>query len=232
MKVEIYSDVVCPWCYIGKRRFARALAAFPGGEDVEVVFRPYQLDPMAPDEPVPTTEYLARRFGRPPAPMLAQVSAAGEGEGIAFAWDRALSVNTRLAHRLLRLAEREFGTEVQQELLERLFAAHFTDGANIADPDVLAGLAVASGMDEPRARAYLASDEGAAELEQEFAAARVRDIRSVPTFIFDDQYAVSGAQPASTFLQVLEEVQRRSAEAAANAEDAVDGCAGGACAAR
>src|SRR5690606_15920826 len=117
MKVEIYSDVACPWCYIGERRFARALAAFPGAEDVEVVFRPYQLDANTPHQAVPMAQYLERRFGRPVNDMLGRVTSEAGREGITMNWDRALAVNTRTAHRLMRLAEREYGAEVQRALM-------------------------------------------------------------------------------------------------------------------
>ena len=117
MKVEIYSDVVCPWCYIGERRFARALAAFGGG-DVEVVFRPFQLDPAAPTAAEPIARYLERRFGARAGSMLGSVSAAAAAEGITMDWDRALAANTRTAHRLLGLAEREYGAGTQRALAE------------------------------------------------------------------------------------------------------------------
>jgi predicted DsbA family dithiol-disulfide isomerase len=230
MKVEIYSDVACPWCYIGERRFARALAALPGGDDVEVVFRPYQLDPGAPAAAVPIAQYLARRFGRPVDDMLARVTGEAAQEGITMHWDRALAVNTRTAHRLLRLAEREYGADVQRALMERLFEAHFTAGGDVADHALLIELAASVGMDATRVRDYLASGDGDAELGEEFAAARELGVQAVPTFVFDGQYAVSGAQPASTFLQVLEEVQQRSAAATAGDDAAADACADGSCA--
>jgi predicted DsbA family dithiol-disulfide isomerase len=237
MKVEIYSDVVCPWCYIGERRFERALAAFPGARDVEVVFRPYQLDPTTPETAIPTMQYLARRFGRPVEGMLGQVTAAAAGEGITIDFDRALAVNTRTAHRLLRLAEREYGAAVQHALVNALFDAHFSRGGNVGDHAQLTELAERAGMDAERVRAYLASDEGAAELEAEFAEARALGIKAVPTFVFDGQFMVEGGQPASTFLQVLEEVQQRAAaervdpasESGDESGDETD-CADGVCA--
>ncbi len=228
MKVEIYSDVMCPWCYIGERRFARALAAFPR-DDVQVVFRPYQLDPSAPARAVPIADYLERRFGPRAAGMLGAVGAAAAAEGITMDWDRALAANTRAAHRVLALAEREYGATVQRKLLERLFDAHFTRGGDVGDHAQLAELARAAGMDEERVRRHLAADEGEAELDDELARAAALGIRAVPTFVFDGQYAVSGAQPASTFLQVLEEVERRAAPTA-GADAADDACADGACA--
>jgi predicted DsbA family dithiol-disulfide isomerase len=232
MKVEIYSDVMCPWCYIGERRFTRALAAFPGSEAVEVVFRPYQLDPGAPEKAVPLKRYLTERYGPRSEAMLSQVSAAASGERITIDWENAQSVNTRTAHRLLRLAEREYGPDVQRALLERLFDAHFSKGGDVADTDLLTRLAVEAGMDEQRVRDYLASGEGAAELEREFDHARALGVRSVPTFVFDGQYAVEGAQPASTFLQVLEEVRQRSEPESGltGGGEGEDGCVDGSCA--
>ena len=209
MKVEIYSDVVCPWCYIGERRFARALAAYPGAAGVEVVFRPYQLDPGAPAGAIPLRRYLERRFGGPSERMTEQVGAAAAGEGIAIDWDRALAVNTLAAHRLMRLAEREYGAPVQRALAEKLFAAHFTEGGDVSDPALLTGLAMAAGMDEDRVRGYLASEEGAAELQAELEQARRLGIRAVPTFVFEGRFMVQGAQSASVFLQALEEVEKQ-----------------------
>jgi predicted DsbA family dithiol-disulfide isomerase len=236
MKVEIYSDVVCPWCYIGERRFARALAAFPGGEEVEVAFRPFQLDAAAPERATPVAEYLARRFGgRSVDGMLARVTQAATEEGITMDWDRALSVNTRTALRLMRLAGLEYGATVQRALMDALFDAHFTRGGDVADHEQLTALAASVGMDADRVRAYLASGKGEAELVTQLGEARANDVHAVPTFVFDGKYVVEGAQPASTFLQVLEEVRRREADAAAEASrdgDADDaaGCEDGACA--
>ena len=214
MKVEIYSDVACPWCYIGKRRFERALAAYPGAGEVEVVYRPYQLNPDAPAAAVPLQRYLAQRFGPQAAQMARHVTETARGEGIVMDFDAALSANTLDAHRLLRLAELEYGTAVQQALKEKLLQAHFGLGADVGDPGVLAGLGAAVGMDEQRVRTYLASGEGRAEVKEEIAQAQRLGVTAVPTFVIDGRYAVQGAQPASAFLQVLEQV---AAEAAAGA---------------
>jgi predicted DsbA family dithiol-disulfide isomerase len=227
MKVEIYSDVVCPWCYVGERRFGRALEAFPGADEVEVVFRPFQLNPDASDVAEPLSEYMAKRFGPRAAAMHGQVDAAGAGEGITFAWDRALSVNTRTAHRLLRLAEQEYGAEVQRALVERLFDLHFTQGGDLSNPEQLADEAAAVGMDRSRARAYLASDEGVRELEAEFEAAREIGVRAVPTFVFDGTWAIEGAQPTERFAEALAEVSRRTTSA--GAETGGEACGDGAC---
>jgi predicted DsbA family dithiol-disulfide isomerase len=228
MRVEIYSDVVCPWCYIGERRFARALAAFPQAGRVEVVYRSYQLDPEAPAEAVPLKQYLARRYGALMESMLARATETAAAEGIVMDWDRALVVNTLTAHRLLGLAEREYGAEVQRALADKLFEAHFTRGVDVADHEQLAGLAGSAGMDRARVLAYLASDEGLAETREALAQARRIGVRAVPTFVFDGEYAVEGAQPASVFLQVLEGVASRNAPGGA-AGGADDACADGAC---
>lgn len=227
MKVEVYSDVVCPWCYIGERRLERALTALSPREPVEVVFRPYQLDPTTPETAAPLTEYLERRFGGRTDGMLEGVSRAAEGEGITLAWDRALSANTRTAHRLLQWALRERGPEVQRALANELFALHFTNGGNIADVDQLVAAAGAAGLDADAARAYLASGEGTRELELEFEKARELGITSVPTFVIDGRHAIQGAQPVSTFVRMLEQLL----PASASAEDASEAsCVDGACA--
>lgn len=229
MKVEIYSDIACPWCYIGERRFMRALAAYPKADEVEVVFRSYQLDPSTPEEPMPMKEYLERRFGRPVEGMLSQVSENARGEGIEMVWDRAVAVNTLTAHRLLRLAEVEYGATLQRALAEKLFEAYFTRGGNIADHGLLTELAVSAGMDEARVRDYLASGEGLEETKAALDAAQQLGIRAVPTFVFEGKFAVQGAQSASTFLQALEEVARQTAQVGGD-DGADDGsCADGSC---
>lgn len=213
MKIEIYSDVACPWCYIGKARFERALAAFPGADAVEVVYRPYQLDPQAPREAVPMFEYLERRFGPGGRRMADRVIQEAKGEGLEMDYDRGLAANTLDAHRLLRLAEREGGGQVQRAVAEALFRAHFSEGLDIADPEVLSGIAARAGMDAQRVRDYLQGGEGRAEVESEIEQARLLGITAVPTFVIDGAYAVQGAQPTATFLSVLEQLSREAAEA-------------------
>lgn len=228
MKVEIYSDVACPWCYVGKARFERALGAFPGAAAVEVVYRPYQLDPAAPKQAVPMLEYLERRFGAGARAMAGRVVETARGEGLVMDFERGLAANTLDAHRLMRLAEREHGPETQRAVAERLFEAHFSGGRDVNDPEVLAEVAGAAGMDPRRAREYLASGEGEREVREEIAAAQRLGVTAVPTFVFDGRYAVQGAQPTSAFLQALETVAR---EGGANGGGEADGsCADGSCA--
>jgi predicted DsbA family dithiol-disulfide isomerase len=228
MKVEIYSDVACPWCYIGKRRFERALAGFAGAAGVEVVYRPYQLDPSAAATATPLMPELTRRYGTRAREMAGNAAAAGRAEGLTMDFDRALASNTLAAHRLLHLAETEYGAAVQQAVSERLFAAHFGGGADVSDLAVLTGLATEAGMDRARVGAYLASNEGTAEVRAGIATARELGITAVPTFVFEDRYAVQGAQPPAAFLQALETV---AGELRADAPPAGDAdCADGACA--
>lgn len=227
MKVEIYSDVMCPWCYIGERRFARALAAFPGGDEIDVVFRPYQLDSNAPESAIPVGRYLARRFNRRVDAMLERVTEAAAGEGITMNWDRARAVNTFTAHRLVRLADREYPPEVQHALVDKLFEAQFTNGGDVGDHAQLTELAVTAGMNAGRVRSYLATNEGQQETLAELGRSREAGVQAVPTFVFDGQYVVQGAQPASTFLKMLEEVQQRGIAAGAVGEG--DDCKDGSC---
>jgi len=192
------------------------------------VFRPFQLDPGAPETAVPLTQYLEHRFGPRKDGMLDTVTQVAKEEGLTIAWDRALSANTRTAHRLLQWALAEGGPEVQRKLANELFAMHFTRGRNIADIEQLAAAAASVGLDAERARTYLTSDAGVSELEAEFDKARNLGITSVPTFVIDGRYAIQGAQPPSTIVRALEQVL---ATRTASEDDAQGGsCGDGACA--
>jgi predicted DsbA family dithiol-disulfide isomerase len=204
VQVVIYSDIACPWCYIGKRRFEKALAAFPRRDEVEVIFKPYQLDPDAPASATPLRERLQRKFGAQAGAMTQRVTETARGEGIEMNFDRALAANTLTAHRLLWLAGREYGPAVQQALADRLFDAHFSQGGDIGDHDQLTALAESAGMHRKRVADFLASDEGTDEVKAEIREAQQMGITAVPTFIFDDRYAVQGGQPSHIFLQALE----------------------------
>jgi predicted DsbA family dithiol-disulfide isomerase len=206
MKVEVYSDIACPWCYIGKHRFEQALAQFPAAAAVEVVYRPYQLDPGAPAAARPHREYLDQRYGPQSAQMDARVAQLGKDAGIDFDFDAALHVNTFDGHRLLRLALTGYGPRTQAELKEKLLAARFADGGNVGDHAQLADLAAAVGIDRQRALDYLGTDEGAAETTAELARARAIGVTSVPTFVFEGTWAVAGAQEVDTFRDVLRQV--------------------------
>ena len=211
MKVEIYSDVACPWCYIGQARFERALADFAAADELDVRYRAYQLDPRAPSDAVPMLEYLGRRFGQQAPAMASRVIEIGRAEGLAMDYDRGLAVNTLNAHRLLALAEREYGGTIQRALMRRLFAAHFAEGRDVGDPGVLAALAAEVGMAADAARAYLDSDQGTREVREEIAAAQRLGVTAVPTYVFDDKYVVEGAQSSELFLQALNSVAKQAA---------------------
>jgi predicted DsbA family dithiol-disulfide isomerase len=206
VKVDIYSDVACPWCYIGQARFERALREFEGPEHIEVCYRPYQLDPRAPMDAEPMYDYLARRFGAQARAMAAHVIGIAQGEGLAMDYDRGLTVNTLNAHRLLTLAERERGAEVQRALMGRLFEAHFAEGKDVGDPRVLAELAADVGLDQDATRNYLESDQGTREVREEIAAAQRLGVSAVPTYVFDEKYIVEGAQPTELFVQALDQI--------------------------
>ncbi|MDP9814978.1 DsbA family oxidoreductase [Spirilliplanes yamanashiensis] len=211
MEIEIWTDVVCPWCYIGKRRMDSAVAAYPG--DVTVTYRAYQLDPTPVREPQPLVDALAAKFGGPEqvTAMTSRVTDIAAADGLRLDFSRAVAANTFDTHRLIRWA----GSHGRQaELLEAAHRAHFTDGVDLNSHDALAGLAAEMGLDAASARAYLASSDGADEVRAEFAAARELGVSSVPTFVLAGKYAVVGAQDSATLLAALEQVARREAAAA------------------
>jgi predicted DsbA family dithiol-disulfide isomerase len=206
VEVEIWSDVVCPWCYIGKRRFETAVAELDGEIDVDFVFRPYQLDPTAsPGKARPVIEAYTKKFGGPERAqqIIDRVTAVAAENGIQFRMDRALRANTLLAHRLLWFAA-ETGHQIAMK--ERLLQAYFIDGLDIGDPDVLAVCAAEVGFDHDRVRAFLDSDDGVAEVRHDLQDAAELEITAVPTFVFDGKWMVPGAQDPETFVQVLRRV--------------------------
>jgi predicted DsbA family dithiol-disulfide isomerase len=199
--VEVWSDVVCPWCYIGKRRLETALRGFEADE-VEVVWRSYQLDPSAPahEERGLVASLVERRLGTPTQvkAMFEHVSAIAAEEGLAYDFDSAQSGNTFDAHRLLQHAKKN---GVQGELKERLMDAYFTQGARIGDHATLVGLADEVGLD---GTAGLDGDAYAQEVREDIELAREIGITGVPFFVFDRTFAVSGAQPVEVFSRALQ----------------------------
>ncbi|MEN5117169.1 DsbA family oxidoreductase [Luteimonas sp. TWI662] len=227
MRIDIWSDVVCPWCWIGKRRLQRAIALL--GEDapaIDIHWHPFLLDPDADATPVPLREAYARKFGgaERTAQLLAQTQATARAEGLPFDFDRGqVRVTTLPAHRLLALAAREGDADA---VGEALFHAHFAQGRNLADVEVLVEAGAAGGLDAARVRALLASDEGEAEVQAQIAQAQAIGIRAVPTFIIDGRLAVQGAQRPEQLAQTLR--QALAAAGPASASGAVcgpDGCA-------
>ena len=222
MQIDVISDTVCPWCYIGKRRFETALERvrdLPGADQIEVVYRPYQLDPTAsPGRVQPVAEAYAKKFGGPEraTEILDRVTAVAAADGITFNMDRALRANTLLAHRLLWRAE-IMGNQIA--LKERLLAAYFTEGLNIGDPDVLAACAGDVGFDVDDTRAFLEGDDGRGEVMQDLALAASNGITAVPTFVINGQWAIPGAQDLDVFERVFERLLAKEAEQlAADAE--------------
>lgn len=207
MDIDIYADVVCPWCFIGKRRLELALKDFD--EEVNVRFRPFQLDPNTPREGRPLMEWLVPKFGGAENAHRATQHTRGIAavDGLTLNFDQAIIANTFDAHRLVWFVGRERGPEI----MEALHAAHFTDGLDIGSHDVLADIAASHGFDRDRILEFLASDEGVDEVNAELEFARDLGITSVPTFIFANKYAMSGAADPENLLEILHEVQRREA---------------------
>ena len=209
MDIQVWSDVICPWCYIGKERLQQALSGFTGGA-VTVTFRAYQLDPAPVPRPVPLKAALAAKFGGPERAeqMFAHVTAVAAGDGLTLNFDRAIAANTFDAHRLIAWAA---GQGRQQVLLEALQRAHFTDGVDIGSRPALARVAGSLGLDEFSALNYLDSSAGTAEVNADIAEARELGITSVPTFVIDGRYAVQGAQEPAVLRDALNEIARREA---------------------
>lgn len=214
IKVDIWSDIACPWCYIGKRRFEAALAGFDG--EVEVEYHSYELSPDAPvDFDGTVTEYLAQRKGLSAAEVTAMFQAVVEvaaGEGLDIDYDSVTHTNTVKAHQILHLAKAH-GLQVQMQ--ERLFEAYFQQGAHVGHDEVLADLAAEVGLNRAEALRVLAGDEYLAAVRADQARAREYGIQGVPFFVIDGRYGLSGAQEAATFTQALNQVvaEREGADA-------------------
>ena len=205
MRVEVWADVTCPWCYIGKRRLEAALARFPHAGDVEVVWRSFELDPSAPVAlEIGNVERLARKYrvSRPEAEaMIERVTAVAAGEGLELRLDLARPGSTFDAHRLLHLAA---SRGVQPALEEALLATYQAAGLAVGDHEALVPVAVAAGLDEREVRAVLAGDAfGEAVREDEAEATRL-GAGGVPFFVVDRRWALAGAQPADVLLAALE----------------------------
>jgi predicted DsbA family dithiol-disulfide isomerase len=194
LAIDVVSDVVCPWCYVGKKRLEAALALVPEIK-TEVRWRPYQLDPTIPPEGVSRRAYMEKKFGSLDAIKLAhdRLNALGQELGIAFNFSGILiSPNTLDAHRMIRWA---FGNR-QDAMVEALFRAFFVDAKNLADANVLTEIGVSAGFPREALTALLQSDEDKNTVRDEIAAAQNLGIQGVPFFIFGQKYAVSGAETA------------------------------------
>lgn len=204
MKVRIFSDVVCPWCYLGVIRFERAAALHTilTGEPVEIGMRAFQLDPGAPAEAVPIYPYYEKKFGSAGSAraLIDKVVAAGRITGIDFNFDEAVRGNSFDAHRLLTWAEM---AGEQRDLAHELWRAYFLEGADISDHDTLAARAGLVGLDTDRADAILAGDEFADEVRLQIRTAQDLGISSVPYFVVEGKFAIQGAQSQDAYVQAL-----------------------------
>ena len=206
MVVEVWSDIACPFCYIGKRHFEKALAQFPEAAAVKLEWKSFQLDPELPRATpyANTYAYLAARKGlsrEHAEEMTAGVALTGQRAGLDLNFGATVVANTWDAHRLLHLAK---VNGLGNPLKEILFRAHFTDGKNISDHDTLTALGMEAGLPEAAVAALLASDQYGYEVAQDIQEARDIEVRGVPFFVFNRKYAVSGAQPPEVFLQTLQ----------------------------
>lgn len=220
--IDIFSDVVCPWCYIGKRRFEAGIAAATSGEDLgvdfDITYKPYQLDPTAaPGVAGPVIDAYAKKFGglEKAQEILQHVTTTAAGDGLEFHMDKSLRANTLLAHRLIWWAAQPDNDLSQEAMKERLLKAYFMDGAHIGSADALVACAVDVGADADEARAFLESTDGSTEVQAELDHARDNGITAVPTYVFNDEWAVPGAQDPETFEKVL---RKMAANALADSE--------------
>lgn len=216
LTVDIWSDVVCPWCYLGKRRFEAALERFEHRDEVTVTWHSFELDPAAPrsnDEPA--AQRLARKYGmsvEDAEAKHAQMTEMGAAEGLEFRYDLSRSGNTFDAHRLIQLAGEH---DLQDAVKERLLRAYFTEGEPIGDPERLVALVTEAGLDTDEARAVLDGDAYAEAVREDEQIAHQIGIRGVPFFVIGRRFGVSGAQPADALLGALERAWDESAPSAA-----------------
>jgi predicted DsbA family dithiol-disulfide isomerase len=232
LRIDVWSDIACPWCYVGKRRLEAALEAFPHRDAVALVWRAFELDPSAPRErstDVSYAERLATKYGssvKEAEGMIARMADVARADGLDFHFERARSGNTFDAHRVLHLAH---DRGKQDAVKERFLRAYMTEGEPIGDPETLVRLAAEAGLDPEGVRATLASDAYTQEVRGDEAEAREIGINGVPFFVLGGKYAVSGAQPAELLLRALNQAWKDlEANPTVLAEGAVcgpDGCA-------
>lgn len=205
--VDVWSDVMCPFCWMGDKHLELALQDFAHRDDVQITYHSYQLMPDYPEgQPMPSAEAVAKQKGVPVEQfkqMNDSVAARGAEVGLEYKFDDALMVNSRRAHRLSHFAEK---SGVQHEVIQNLFKAYFTDGKNVEDREVLAGLAAEAGLDREEALANLDNAELDDAVQADITRAQQIGVQGVPFFVFNNKYAVSGAQPQEVFKQALDTV--------------------------
>ncbi len=215
MRVEVWSDVVCPWCWIGKRHLEAALERFEHADEVEVVWRAFELDPTAvsapagtpPEERASYATRLATKYGTDVAAaqqMIDTMVARGSEVGVDLRFDRAVAANTVDAHRVIHLAAQRGGAALQDAVKERLMRAYFTEGESVGDHDVLVRLGAEAGLDAREVAEVLEEGTFLAEVRAEEAEAAALGATGVPFFVVDRRYGVAGAQPVEALLEVLE----------------------------
>jgi len=208
LTIEIYSDVVCPWCYVGKRRLERALTELKGTVQPKITWRPFQLNPTMPKEGMDRTTYLKAKFGSLDAfrQMEKHLLAAGAAERIPFAFEQVTrTANTLLAHRLIWYAEQQGR---QHATVESLFRGYFTEGGDIGSVPVLSQLADRADLDAASVESFLHTQDGEAEVKAEEAAGHRLGIRGVPYFVINGSIVISGAQPPDIFVSAFQRVER------------------------
>jgi predicted DsbA family dithiol-disulfide isomerase len=205
LSIDIISDVICPWCFIGKRRLEKALQMFAGHVHPEITWFPFQLNPEMPAGGLEREVYRTAKFGslERSESLDAEMRRAGAGEGISFAFEKMKRTpNTFLAHRMIWLARRE---GVQDAVVEALFEAYFSKGLDVGNRDVLVRIASANGIESERARNFLEGGEGKAEVRAEEEWARSLGVSGVPFYVIGGRYAIAGAQPAEAMATTLKE---------------------------
>ncbi len=206
--IDIYSDIVCPWCYVGKRRLERALAQLNGAVRARTTWRPFQLNPTMSSDGMDRTAYLKVKFGSLEAfgRMEEQLLAAGVEERIPFAFEKIQRTpNTFAAHRLVWYAAQQ-GT--QDNVVEALFRAYFLEGQNIGDVTTLTHVAAEAGLDRTETEEFLASDKGVVEVKAEEAVGRRLGISGVPYFVLNGSISISGAQPPDIFVSAIQQTEK------------------------
>ncbi|MDR4470443.1 MAG: DsbA family oxidoreductase [Nitrospira sp.] len=208
LQIEVYSDVICPWCYVGKRRLERALASWNGSLPPKIHWRPFELNPTMPREGIDRRRYLEAKFGGASAAraIYDQVTAAGAAERIPFAFDRIQSTpNTFTAHRLIWWAGQH---GKQDKTVETLFRRYFLEGGDIGLSSALASIAAEAGLDRVATESFLESSDGVEKVKEEEETGRRLGIRGVPYFVFNGSHALSGAQPPEQFVATFREIER------------------------
>ena len=207
MHVEIYSDMVCPWCFIGKRRWEKAIETAGYANHVQVTWRPFQLNPTMPKSGMDRRTYLEAKFGGAEGrrEIEERLAKAGVADGIMFAFDRiARTPNTFEAHRLMWFSQQH---KKQDDLAEGLFHAYFSEGRDIGDGQTLVDIAAEIGLDRDATRQFLASDQGVEVVREEEATGHGLGIQGVPYFVLNGTYAISGAQSPDIFVSALQKVE-------------------------